>query len=94
MLRVFNDDFLVFLGMGLKQSLVLPLREIRMPGHKGIQNLQSRVLGIKELAKRKLQNCVRQSIESLAEYLAVSVQSETPQSKAKANYVEERTMRE
>ena len=92
MLRVFNDDFLVFLGMGLKQSLVLPLREIRMPGHKGIQNLQSRVLGIKELAKRKLQNCVRQSIE--AEYLAVSVQSETPQSKAKANYVEERTMRE
>lgn len=63
----------VFLGMGLKQRLVLSLRELRMPGHKGIQNLQSMVLGIKELAKRKLQNWVRQSIESLAEYLAVCV---------------------
>lgn len=73
----------VFLGMSLKQSLVLSLREIRMPGHEGIQNLQSSVLGIKKLAKRKLQNYVRQSIESLAEYLAVSVQSETPQSQAK-----------
>ena len=38
---------------------------------------------IKKLAKRKLQNYLRQSIESLAEYLAVSVQSETPQSQAK-----------
>ena len=80
--------------MDLKQNLVLSLREIRMPDQKGIQNLQSSVLGIKQLAKRKLQNCVRQSIESLAQYLAVHVQSETLQSQAKATYVEERTMRE
>lgn len=63
--------------------------EIRLPGYKVIQNLQSRVLGIKQLCSaRAPEFFVGESVESLAGYLAVCVQNETPWDQA--NYQEKR----